>query len=261
MKICIKCKVEKELNLFYKNNNCKDGLYHYCKECHKEKRKESYQKNKEKTLISTKEWYSNNKEKMKKHREENNYKLKQYQKKRQINDIKKKYFNYYLNNKKEIDCFFNNKEINNDNVLDKIKEFKRNKSIIKRKNYIDNWKKNNNKYFTKYIKQRNKEDKIFKFTNSLRTLICSSFKRGSFNYVKKTKTEFILGCTILEFRNYIESKFTEGMSFQNHGKWHLDHIIPLASATTEEEVIKLNHYTNFQPLWAFDNRSKGCKIL
>lgn len=50
------------------------------------------------------------------------------------------------------------------------------------------------------------------------------------------------------------------MSFDNQGEWHLDHIIPLATAETEEEIIRLNHYTNFQPLWAFDNLSKGSKI-
>ena len=87
-----------------------------------------------------------------------------------------------------------------------------------------------------------------------------SFRRGNNQYKKSAKSETILGCTILEFRNYIESKFTEGMSLNNHGEWHLDHIIPLASATTEEDIIRLNHYTNFQPLWAKDNLIKGCKI-
>ena len=51
------------------------------------------------------------------------------------------------------------------------------------------------------------------------------------------------------------------MTLENHGEWHLDHIIPLAIAKTEEEIIKLNHYTNFQPLWAIDNLKKGAKIL
>ena len=50
------------------------------------------------------------------------------------------------------------------------------------------------------------------------------------------------------------------MSWDNHGEWHLDHIIPMASATNEKEVIKLNHYTNFQPLWAEENLQKSDKI-
>jgi len=51
------------------------------------------------------------------------------------------------------------------------------------------------------------------------------------------------------------------MTLDNQGKWHLDHIIPLATTKTEKDVIRLNHYTNFQPLWAKDNLSKGYKII
>ena len=47
------------------------------------------------------------------------------------------------------------------------------------------------------------------------------------------------------------------MNWDNAGKWHLDHIIPISSAKNEEDIIKLNHYTNFQPLWAIDNLTKG----
>ena len=51
------------------------------------------------------------------------------------------------------------------------------------------------------------------------------------------------------------------MNWDNHGEWHIDHIIPLSSANTEEELIKLCHYTNLQPLWAEDNLSKSDKII
>ena len=51
------------------------------------------------------------------------------------------------------------------------------------------------------------------------------------------------------------------MSWENQGKWHIDHITPLSSAKTEEEVYRLCHYTNLQPLWAEDNLKKGSKIL
>jgi hypothetical protein len=64
-------------------------------------------------------------------------------------------------------------------------------------------------------------------------------------------------------KKYIESKFKEGMSWDNYGVygWHLDHIIPLSSAKNEEELKSLCHYTNLQPLWAFDNLSKFNKII
>jgi len=81
-------------------------------------------------------------------------------------------------------------------------------------------------------------------------------KRG---YSKKTKTYQILGCSFKDFQNHIESQFKEGMTWENHGEWHYDHIVPVASATTEEELININHYTNFQPLWAEENIRKGKK--
>jgi len=51
------------------------------------------------------------------------------------------------------------------------------------------------------------------------------------------------------------------MSWENYGDWHIDHIIPISSAKNNDEVYKLNHYTNFQPLWALDNMKKSNKII
>ena len=50
------------------------------------------------------------------------------------------------------------------------------------------------------------------------------------------------------------------MSWSNHGEWHLDHIYPVSLAKDQNHVIELNHYTNFQPLWASDNLSKGNRL-
>jgi hypothetical protein len=80
-------------------------------------------------------------------------------------------------------------------------------------------------------------------------------------YTKKSKTSEYLGCTFNEFKTYIEEKFIENMSWENRMDWHLDHIYPISLAETEDELIKLNHYTNFQPLWAVDNLRKGNKII
>ena len=81
-------------------------------------------------------------------------------------------------------------------------------------------------------------------------------------YNKNTRTYKILGCTYEEFKLHIESKFEEWMNWDNYGKyngeerygWDLDHIIPLSSATTEEDIIRLNHYSNIQPLCSYVNR-------
>ena len=116
-----------------------------------------------------------------------------------------------------------------------------------------------NKRHTEYIKNRLAEDILFKIRHNIRALIRKTIKEKGLK--KSAKTEQILGCTVDEFIIYLQSKFQEGMTLENHGEWHIDHIIPISSASTEEEVIKLNHYTNLQPLWAEDNLKKGNKIL
>jgi hypothetical protein len=113
---------------------------------------------------------------------------------------------------------------------------------------------------TNLHKNRKKIDNLYKLRVSIRTNISNTFKRGTNQFRKHAKTETILGCTIEEFIKYIESKFTDGMNLNNHGKWHLDHIHPISLAKSEEEIITLNHYTNFQPLWAEDNLKKSNKL-
>ena len=72
-----------------------------------------------------------------------------------------------------------------------------------------------------------------------------------------------LGCSIVDFKQHLESKFTEGMTWDNYGRngWHIDHIKPLASFDLEdlEKFKKACHYSNLQPLWAKDNLKKSDK--
>lgn len=76
-----------------------------------------------------------------------------------------------------------------------------------------------------------------------------------------------LGCSISEFRQYIESKFQPGMSWGNYGKgredWSLDHIVPLSrfDLTDREQFLRAAHYSNMQPLWHRENCSKGDRYV
>ena len=109
-------------------------------------------------------------------------------------------------------------------------------------------------------KYRKETDVIFRLENQISSSIRMSLK--NFGYKKNSRTYEILGCSYEEFRLHIESKFEDWMNWDNHGKytgnynetWQYDHIIPISSATTEEEILKLNHYTNFQPLCSKKNQ-------
>ncbi len=117
------------------------------------------------------------------------------------------------------------------------------------------WRKENS---TNYLRKRRQIDPMFAFKWRVRSLIRKAFDRNG--YTKRSKSNDILGCTWAEFMLYIEQKFQPGMSWENKGEWHLDHIIPLATAVTEEDVIRLNHHSNLQPLWAADNLRKSDKL-
>ena len=119
---------------------------------------------------------------------------------------------------------------------------------------------NNKKIICEKLKIRRENEPLYKLSNNMRTMIYSIFsERG---YTKLSKTSEILGCSFEDFKLYLESKFEDWMTWENHGRfnnefnygWDIDHITPLSSACTEDEVIKLNHYTNLQPLCSYINR-------
>ena len=185
-KLCIKCNYIKDIEFFNKTTRNKTGYKNICKECISNYDKE--------------------------------YRLKN------IDKIRKKTHEYYINN------------------------------IEYHNNRSNNYRKNNSKILNDKIKIRKKEDILFKLKCSLRCRTTNAFK--SKKWIKTNSIKDILGQDYNFIKEYIKNLFKKGMSWDNHGLWHIDHIIPLASATTEEELIKLCHYTNLQPLWAKDNLIK-----
>jgi hypothetical protein len=116
-------------------------------------------------------------------------------------------------------------------------------------------------------RERMLNDSSYKLKRNIRTLIRQSFKHNGTK--KNTKTINILGCSIDEFKAYIETQFEPWMNWANKGLyngqpnygWDIDHIIPNSTATNDEDIYKLNHYTNLQPLCSYINRVvKGNKL-
>jgi len=250
MKTCSKCKVEKELINFYISKNTKDGHGYKCKNCIKQ----YYLDNKNYINQYNKDYKKNNKEYVKKYNKDYKINNKEY-----TEQYNKKYAKqYYLQNKENISkhnkqYYINNKE----NIKENQKKYCLNNKEILKKYRLDNKEiiKENQK---QYRKNRRSIDLLFKLSCNIRTLIKNCIKKEG--YSKKSKTFEILGCTYEEFKLHLESQFTESMTWDNQGQWHLDHIYPISRAVDEQHLIKLNHYTNFQPLWAEDNLKKGNKI-
>jgi hypothetical protein len=191
MKICNKCKDQKELSMFYKDSCKKDKLSGECKDCAKKYSRE--------------------------------YRLKN------LNYFKDYGLNYRKNNNNNAEYF---------------------KSYSK-------------EYYQKVLKEKRKilkkENSLYKLKLTLQSKTSLAFKKNKFN--KNSKYEKIFGETYFNIKQYLENKFKEGMNWDNHSLkgWHIDHIIPLSFAKSEEELLKLCHYTNLQPLWSYENWSKGFK--
>ncbi len=184
--------------------------------------------------------------------------------------------NYYINNKKEI--LDNKKEYRDNNkekiAKQKIEYYNNNKNI-----FIDYYNNNKNEISQKkkiyyienkdkivkdnvdYITRKYKEDALFRLNMNIRNLIRYSFKNKG--YKKNQKTILILGCSFKEFKEYVEKQFEPWMNWYNYGLyngtekygWDIDHIIGLKEGKSEEEIIKLNHYTNLRPLCSYYNRN------
>lgn len=225
-KVCTKCKKEKSLDDFGNRKNCAGKIIKHsvCRECLKLKAQEYREKNFEKMIQYDKNRYLN-------YKDDENY--------------KEKKIKYYKDNEEQ------RKQWSEKNSS-KLKEY--------RKQYYKNNKEKVLKKNREISDNRRLNDPLYKLKYNIRIIIGSSIRKGG--YTKKSKTQNILGCTFEEFKTHIEGKFQNWMSWENYGKyngqlnfgWDIDHIIPLSSAKTENELIQLNHYTNLQPLCSKINR-------
>lgn len=124
--------------------------------------------------------------------------------------------------------------------------------------YNKEWKSKNRERIRLYEREQRKHNINYKLAQNLRTRIRTAVRRNQ----KAGSAIEALGCSIEDFKKYLETLFSEDMSWSNYGKWHIDHITPLSSfdLTNPEEFRKACHFSNLQPLWAKDNLSKSDKV-
>lgn len=220
-KKCGHCLVEKLIEEFHKNKNTSDGFSSYCKECKKESDKKNYSLNKEKYNSSSKKRYLKNRDKISLER-----------KQKRIEDE-----DFLLKEKERSKKY-------RDANKEKIKESKR-KYYQANKNSIN-----------KKVNDKKNSNINLRLQQNLRSRIWHALKNGN----KKENFEELIGCSLEELKQHLESKFSSGMSWDNYGRvWHVDHIKPccLFDMTIKEQRLECFNYKNLQPLLAEENLSKN----
>lgn len=258
-KFCNKCKTEKSLDEFYKCTAAKDGLSNRCAECDKNIRKQTRlkYKNAKKIIPQTKKCCTcKNKKNSLEFSKNSNTKdgLASRCKK-----CVKEYSDKLANSKKEIPKRKTCAKCKKDYGEEFFHRNSRKASGLSSycKTCVAHRAKKDVKKIRDRARQRYHKNYGYKISRLLRSRIRSALKGIS----KSKKTMELIGCNIDFFIKYIESKFEDGMSWDNYGYygWHVDHIIPCASfdLSDEEQQKECFHYTNLQPMWGEENIRKS----
>ena len=256
MKTCSRCNQEKELAEFNKKASSKDGHCEACRECMKLVKREAYKRDHEKLLIQQKEYRDANKAKVSESKKRS--RLKKYDEYRARENAA-----YHANREQILAAAKARRSANRGEWLKKERAtYRRNAAtrIASQKAYYLANKDSRNAYGLAYAKKRYASDPLYALGRLTRRRITLALSAQG--YLKTSPTQAMLGCSYEELQRHLESQFHPGMTWENRGTegWHVDHIIPLASAKNEEELIKLCHYANLQPLWAADNLAKGARV-
>lgn len=226
-KLCTNCHTEKPIEKFGKDSGKKDGLSSRCKDCAKAYLADYYSKNKERLLVANKKW-----------RDENSDKIKRYTQEK-----------YYANPEAAVAKTLDWQRRNTEKYLKKSREWR-----------INNPEKSKAISDRRYEKRR--DDISFRINSAVSAGIRARMKRGA----KGGKRSFdLLPYTIDELMTHLERQFINGMAWDNYGKWHIDHILPLASFNIDN--VDCDDFTaawslcNLRPLWAVDNLKKKDKVL
>lgn len=220
-----------------KIQNYKKLYYQLNKEKLIKQSKENYAKNIEHKKKKAKEYYYNNKEMCKQ-------KATEYRK-NNLDALKERQHKRYIANKEKI-------------LLRQKKYYQEHK--IDRQNYWKQYRKQHKDKINAYIKNKKANNELFEFSNRIRNLILKSIKK--MGYTKNSKTYQILGCDYKTAYNYLLDTYKKnyGEDYNFKEKVHIDHIIPISKAKSQNEVIELCNYKNLQLLKEKDNLKKSNKL-
>jgi hypothetical protein len=223
-KICTKCNINKSILDYYKNKKYTNGYSLNCKSC-------------------IKQYYIDNKQKKKEYRSSDEFKTKKI-------EYDKKY--YYENREQRIQTVTKyNRETNYPQIWHKINKDK-----------VSAYHKINRKKLNSQTKERYKNNIQFKLKVRLRLRLLDALRKD--NITKNHSALLLIGCSIEEFKNHLESMFLNGMSWENHGIiWEIDHIKPCSSfdLINIDQQLECFNYKNHQPLFKTTEIAKSFGYL
>lgn len=258
-KTCSKCSVEKPFSDFNKGKD-KYGLHVWCRACYKKWAAEHYKNNKDKVSEAHRRYrlehleecrqrqrdYSAREDVKNRARErnaKNREKIREYQREyraKNINRIRAKQREYYYKNKDKIKKW---RDKYRDSHKEQIKEAGK------------RYRENNRHKINKSHVERLHNDPIYKMKAQARNMVRYAFR--SKGHHKESRTKDIVGCNLDFLCDYLLSTWKKNYGRDWDGEpYHIDHIIPLATANTKEDIQRLCHYTNLQLLTPKDNRDK-----
>jgi len=243
-KVCVVCNIDKDYSLYHKKTkNGRVTVQSKCKECTTEYKKKRYWGNHDAELA-----------KMTKSRlkPENVIQRKGYYKKNK-SEYQKRYKKYQSDENKRLAKLENSKN-----------RYQQNKESIRKRHRLNYHKPEVKKRLRERERERMKTDVGFVITKRLRRRLAHIVKSIGGKEYKAASTFALLGCNIEQFKIHIESKFTQDMSWENvlNGAIHIDHIKPCAKFDLKdpEQQKECFSWQNLQPLWWYDNLSKGAKL-
>lgn len=254
-KTCSKCGEIHPLSVefFHKVAANKDGFSYHCQVCVKKNRAAHYQANKESIKAASLEYYRNNKDAVLARLKDGYH--------TNPEAIRQRVREYRDRNPDKIQALrVARYETHKDVIKAQASQYyKKNKDKVQLSQA--DWRDRNKHRVQKYgfnYREKIKADPLLVLQYRYRQMVSRAW-RGN-GYDRTSRSHKILGCSWEEFKNHIERQFTKGMDWGRINDMHLDHVIPLSSAKTVDDLIALNHYTNLRPLWAKDNLSKGSKL-